>query len=186
MAGHKATKAQIQKPPKVQKPQNAKMIQKPQKPKAMKVQGAMKSMKIQIQPPLLLNGLKGKEVQGESFKAISLMSRLDTQRGRSGPSPKDGYSKVQLNQNVEIEFDVREIETLTFTTTFGDLIGDGIRDQDFKFKGIAAEKDSGVSLMRLERCSVKAPWPESLDKVLQGNYLNFVKRFHRGRGLVIQ
>jgi len=182
MTGQKAMKAQTQMPPKVQKPQNAMKIQKPQKPKAMKVQGAMK---IQIQKPLSLKGLTGKEVQGKSFKAISLMPQIK-KRGRSGPSPKDGYSQVQLDQNVEIEFDVRELDTLAFTMTFGDLIGDGIRDQDFKFKGIAAEKDSGVSLMRLERCSVKAPWPESLDKVLQGNYLNFVKRFHRGRGLVIQ
>ena len=83
---------------------------------------------------------------------------------------------TDLNQMVELEFDVKDIDTLGFVMTLRDLVGDGQMDTSFSFKSVHAEKDHGATVQRLERVHIKGDASKMLP---DSHFLRFATKFHR-------
>ena len=80
---------------------------------------------------------------------------------------------VNHEQLVEIELDVKDLETISFVMTLGDLKA-ADKDKNFTFKSVHAEKNQGRHIMRLERINFISG---TLNK--QHHYLQFAHKFSR-------
>jgi hypothetical protein len=157
------------------------------KGKKLMAMKAMKAMKVK--------GKKFKPNQGYTVGVSKIVRRRSYVHDMSAPSgSSDGggssdvnnedqlhpvYAHTDVNQLVEVEFDVKHLDTLNFVMKVKDLVGDGLKkDQDFVFKSIYAEKHNGQDIQRLERINIPGLKADQHGgEIPAAYYLRFVTKY---------
>jgi hypothetical protein len=157
------------------------------KGKKLMAMKAMKAMKVK--------GKKFKQNQGYTVGVSKIVRRRSYVHDMSAPSgSSDGggssdvnnedqlhpvYAHTDVNQLVEVEFDVKHLDTLNFVMKVKDLVGDGLKkDQDFVFKSIYAEKHNGQDIQRLERINIPGLKADQHGgEIPAAYYLRFVTKY---------